>query len=71
MSTDKTTVQAAAPNALQDFTDCPQWGQGGQFMYDPETQKRTRIVPVEEQPAATEGAVEVASVKKGNTRANS
>lgn len=43
MSTDTTNVQAAAPNALQDFTNCPEWGRGGQFIYDPATQTRTRI----------------------------
>lgn len=33
---------AAAPNALQDFTSCPEWGIGGQFTYDPVTKLRTR-----------------------------
>jgi hypothetical protein len=38
----------AAPNALQDFTSCPEWGSGGRFVYDPATKIRTRV---EEAPA--------------------
>jgi hypothetical protein len=31
------------PNAPQDFTNCPDWGKGGQFVYDTATKTRTRV----------------------------
>lgn len=34
---------AAAPDALQAFISCPEWGTGGQFVYDPVTKTRTRV----------------------------
>jgi len=43
VSTENTEVAAAAPNAPQDFTNCPEWGKGGQFVYDPVTRTRTRV----------------------------
>lgn len=47
---------AVVPNGAQntpDFTNCPEWGVGGQFTYDPATGLRTRVVP----PAENETAV--------------
>ncbi|MBC7859194.1 MAG: hypothetical protein H7Z39_10545 [Burkholderiaceae bacterium] len=38
MSTEK-----KAPRAKQDFTQCPDWGQGGKFIFDPATGQRTRV----------------------------
>lgn len=56
MTTENTEVAAVAPNALQDFTSCPHWGKGGQFIYDPVTKTRTPIdLP------ATESAVDAAA----------
>lgn len=58
----KTEIQtaAAAPDALQDFTGCAQWGQGGQFIFDPATGQRTRVGQT---PAAgSDGAMRAASV---------
>jgi hypothetical protein len=61
VSTEKTDVQAAVPNALQDFTNCPEWGKGGQFAYDPITKTRTRIdtdpAPAGEPAVAIQGDV--------------
>lgn len=36
------TVKPAEP-ADQDFTQCPFWGQGGQYVFDPATGLRTRV----------------------------
>lgn len=81
MSNEETTVQAAAPHALQDFINCPDWGKGGQFVYDPATGKRTRIEPeaaaTEEVPQAPAGAAPqdaspaetTTTVRKERTRA--
>lgn len=42
MSTVKPT-EPADQAAVQDFTQCPFWGQGGQFVFDPATGLRTRV----------------------------
>lgn len=74
---------AAVPNALQDFTKCPEWGSGGQFIYDPATGQRTRVgdVPAPVGALAPAAAAHVestaaepvvqpaASVKKGRNNA--
>lgn len=49
-----TNPPAEAPAALQAFTDCPQWGSGGRFIYDPVTKTRTRL---DEEPAAADAAI--------------
>lgn len=53
MTTENTEVAAAAPSALQDFTSCPEWGKGGQFVYDPATKTRTRVDPQPDDAQAT------------------
>lgn len=64
MSTDNNNVQAAAPHALQDFTSCPDWGKGGQFIYDPATKTRTRVEP---EAAAPEAAVQAPAEQAQDT----
>jgi hypothetical protein len=51
-----TKTDPAATPAPLDFTKCPDWGKGGQYIYDPATGLRTRLAPAEEpvgQPAQT------------------
>jgi hypothetical protein len=77
VSTDNANVQAAAPNALQDFTSCPDWGMGGQFTYDPVTKTRTRIVaepasvdaPAVAEAAAAADAGPTTKARKGSANA--
>lgn len=80
MSTDNDNVQAAAPHALQDFINCPDWGKGGSFIYDPVTKTRTRVEPevpaAEDQAPAAPAQLEAAptadtptTIKKERTRA--
>lgn len=38
-----TKTVPVAPAAAQDFTQCPDWGQGGQFVFDQATGQRTRV----------------------------
>jgi hypothetical protein len=50
-----------------DFTQCAHWGQGGRFIYDPETGLRTPVVE-DAAPAEVEAVPAVAqpvSTKKG------
>ncbi len=64
---------AAAPAALQAFTSCPEWGIGGQFVYDPATGQRTRVDAVPAPGAEATGSVPAdqpaAQVKKERARA--
>jgi len=61
----KTEVKAA-PQALQDFTSCPDWGKGGEFVFDPVTKTRTRVGP-DGQPVTNPAGDSTAAVteKKG------
>jgi hypothetical protein len=49
MSSDTQTV----PATVQDFTQCPNWGQGGQYVVDPGTGQRV----LQGQPPAAPGAL--------------
>jgi hypothetical protein len=80
VSTDNDTVQADAPHALLDFINCPDWGKGGNYIYDPMTKTRTRVEPeepaTEVQAPAAPAQLEAATtadtpttVKKERTRA--
>ncbi|MDQ2822964.1 MAG: hypothetical protein M3Y65_21725 [Pseudomonadota bacterium] len=72
----KDNNEPAAPDALQAFTNCPEWGVGGQFIYDPATKQRTRVddtpAPVgtvsvvSEAPITTSTTAESASKKERN-----
>lgn len=49
-----------------DLTQCPNWGQGGRYTYDPATGIRTPIVDEEPTPPAEpEAGEQPAPVKKG------
>lgn len=37
-------TQETTPGEL-DFTSCPEWGKGGQFVVDPKTGLRVRVQP--------------------------
>lgn len=39
------------PSEKQDFTQCPDWGKGGKFIFDPTTNQRTRVDDSEGQSA--------------------
>ena len=80
MSTDNDNVQAEAPHALLDFINCPDWGKGGSYIYDPVTKTRTRVEPgmpatevqAQTAPAQLEAAATAdtpTTVKKERTRA--
>lgn len=62
-------TRTTAPAAALDFTQCPNWGQGGSFVYDPVTRQRTRavtevqalqVLQVQQQQPATEAQLPVA-----------
>lgn len=39
------------PEGMPTFEQCPDWGKGGQYIYDPETNTRTRVGAAVEAPA--------------------
>jgi hypothetical protein len=69
----------AVPNGPQDFTQCPDWGKGGSYVYDPVTQTRTRVpdednaqseaIPEAAPAPAEDVAAESTPVKKEKARA--
>lgn len=40
--------QEPGAEAALDFTNCPHWGAGGRYIYDPATKTRTRVEPADE-----------------------
>ncbi|MDD5176754.1 MAG: hypothetical protein PHQ05_10070 [Sterolibacterium sp.] len=42
---DQNKAPGLQPGAAPNFTDCPFWGQGGQYIYDPVTKTRTKVSP--------------------------
>jgi hypothetical protein len=60
VSTDNDNVQAEAPHALLDFINCPDWGKGGSYIYDPATKIRIRV---ESEDPATEAQAQAASAQ--------
>lgn len=50
-----------------DFTACPNWGQGGRYIYDPDTGERTPVVDEEAAltPPADVAATDTQATKKG------
>ena len=45
----QTETENGVPEGMPTFENCPDWGKGGQFIYDPITQTRTRVMPALEQ----------------------
>lgn len=56
------------PERMPTFEHCPDWGKGGQFLYDPVAKTRTRFVP-EDAPAVEAAAVDAAPAQSDNTTA--
>lgn len=48
--------------AAPDFTQCPDWGKGGRYIYDPATGTRT---PVMDEPAESAEPATTTPTKKG------
>ncbi|OON62284.1 hypothetical protein B0920_02055 [Massilia sp. KIM] len=58
---DKTEVNEPAPIAVQDLIHCPDWGKGGEYVYDPATKTRTRVEAPAGDDATLAATVEPAS----------
>lgn len=55
-------TENGAPEGMPTFLNCPDWGKGGRYVYDPVTNTRTRVdddgVPVAEETAAVPAPAE-------------
>jgi hypothetical protein len=51
VKTDTTAAGSPGPS-VQDHTQCPHWGQGGQYVADPVTGQRTRLGALPDAPGA-------------------
>lgn len=60
-----TQVGAAGTPATLDITQCPDWGQGGQFVMDPVTGMRTRLG----EPPAAPGELATSHAPSGDAAA--
>jgi hypothetical protein len=47
-----TSAAGSSGQSLQDHTQCPHWGQGGQYIADPVTGERTRLGALPAAPGA-------------------
>lgn len=56
------------PNGMPTFEQCPEWGNGGQYIFDPITQTRTRVVAVGE-PVVEAAAADAVAVSTQDSTA--
>lgn len=52
-----------------DFTSCPNWGRGGSYSFDPQTQKRTRVAP-DAEPVASQEKIQPKAAPTGKAAAD-